>query len=110
MGMPSPYRRKRPRDLFRSQVLGVYKGPVRKAQEPKLTPYRVTLLRATAAGEVKAGQGQYVGAWRWHHGGTSVTVTKWIREFVGCGWAVVVGAHLELTEQGRNKLAEAGEG
>lgn len=104
MARPPQIRRK-PVNPFNRAALGVYKGPPRRIEPPKLTPYRVTLLRAIQAGEVKAGQGQYIGAWRWHHGGTSVTCTKWVREFVGCGWAVVVGAHPELTDAGREALA-----
>lgn len=102
MARPPAHRRKV--NPFNRAQLGVYKGPPRRIEPPKLTPYRVTLLRATAAGEIRLGQGQYTGAWRWHHGGTSVTVTKWIREFVSCGWASAVGAHLELTDSGREAL------
>lgn len=103
MARPPQVRRK-PVNPFNRAALGVYKGPPRTIEAPKLTPYRLTLLRAAAAGEVKLGQGQYTGAWRWHHGGTSVTVTKWIREFIACGWAAAVGAHLELTDSGRGAL------
>jgi hypothetical protein len=104
MARPPQIRRK-PANPFNRAALGVYKGPARTVEPPKLTPYRLTLLTATQAGEIKAGQGQYTGAWRWHHGGTSVTCTKWIREFVSCGWAKAVGAHLELTDAGREALA-----
>lgn len=104
MARPPQIRRK-PANPFNRAALGVYKGPARTVEPPKLTPYRLTLLTATQAGEIKAGQGQYTGAWRWHHGGTSVTCTKWIREFVSCGWAKPVGAHLELTDAGREALA-----
>lgn len=100
-----PHIRRRRRDPLAGQVLGVYKGPPRKLEPPKLTPYRLTLLRAIKAGEVKRGQGQYAQAWRWHHGGTSVTCTKWITEFIGCGWAHL-GKHLELTEAGKAQLPE----
>lgn len=93
-----PHIRRKPVNPFNRAALGIYKGPVRAVAPPKVTPYRVTLLKATLAGEIKAGQGQYTGAWRWHHTGVSVTVTKWVREFIACGWAQVKGAHLELTE------------
>lgn len=102
-----PTHRRRTRSPYDSAALGVYRGPNRAAPEPKATPYRVTLLRAIAAGEVKAGQGQYVNAWRWHHAGTSITVSKWVNEFLACRWARVVGAHPELTEAGAQALAEA---
>lgn len=104
-----PHIRRKPVNPFNRAALGVYKGPARTAEAPKLTPYRLTLLRAIDAKEVQAGKGQHVGAFRWHHGGTSVTCTKWVREFVSCGWATVVGAHLELTDAGRSAL-ERGEG
>lgn len=97
-------KRFKPRDPLAGQVLGVYKGAPRKVEPPKLTPYRLTLLRAADAGEIKRGQGQYALAWRWHHGGTSVTCTRWVSEFVGCGWAHEVGKHLELTDEGRKQL------
>jgi hypothetical protein len=106
--MPLPghlRRRHKPRDPLAGQVLGVYKGPRRPLVPPKVTPYRLTLLRAVAAGEVKRGQASHAGAWRWHHAGTSITVTRWITEFIGCGWAEV-GKHLELTEAGRAQITE----
>ena len=102
--MPRP--RRRPRDPFAGQQLGTYRGPSRAPEPPALTPYRVTLLRAIAAGEVKRGQGQYLNAWRWH-GATSVTVTRWIQPMVACGWAREVGAHLELTDTGKTALESA---
>jgi hypothetical protein len=104
-----PYIRRKPTNPFNAAALGVYRGPERTIEAPKLTPYRVTLLRAIVGKEVQAGKGQYVGAFRWHHAGTSVTCTKWVREFVGCGWAKVVGAHLELTDAGAAVLESAGE-
>lgn len=106
MAKPAHIRRK-PVNPFNQAALGVYKGPARTIEPPKPTPYRLTLLRAIGAGEVKAGQGQYTGAWRWHHSGASVTCTKWIREFVACEWAKPVGAHVELTDAGRAVLGEA---
>lgn len=104
MPLPGPIRRRRPHNPLAGQVLGVYKGAPRAVEPPRLTPYRLLLLRAIAAGEVKAGQGQYAGAWRYHHDGSSATVTKWIAPMVGCGWAVQVGKHLELTDKGCGAL------
>lgn len=105
--MPLPgQRRYKPRNPFNSAALGVYKGAPRKVEPPKMTPYRLTLLRAVGAGEVKRGQGQYAGAWRWHDKhGASFTVTKWIGPMVACGWVKEVGKHAELTDEGRAQLA-----
>lgn len=100
-------RRYKTRDPLAGQVLGVRKGLPRKVEAPKLTPYRLTLLHAAEAGEIKRGQGQYALAWRWHHAGVSVTCTRWVTEFIGCGWAVEVGKHLDLTDLGRKQLPAA---
>lgn len=86
------------------QVLGVYKGPPRQAEAPKLTVYRLRLLKAIDAGEVKLGTGVHAGAFRWHSAGSHSTVSKAVTPFIRCGWAVVVGKHLELTEAGRKQL------
>ena len=103
---PGPRFSRRTRSPYDGAALGVYRGPSRLNEPPRVTPYRLLLLRAIEAGEVKAGQGQYVNAWRWH-GTTSVTVTRWIREAIGCGWARVNGAHVELTDAGRQAMEVA---
>lgn len=100
MSRPPQIRRK-PVNPFNRAALGVYKGPQRQAEPPRLTPYRLTLLRAIAAKEVKRGQGQFASQWRWH----GATVTLAVLPFKLCGWTTVVGAHLELTEAGREALA-----
>lgn len=95
-----PHIRRRRKDALAGQVLGVYKGPQRTGEPPKLTAYRLTLLRAIDAKEIRAGQGSYAGAWRWH----TSTVTKAVTPLIRCGWAHEVGKHLELTDAGRQAL------
>jgi hypothetical protein len=105
MPLPAHLRRRKPRDPLAGQVLGVYRGPQRVSEPPTLTAYRLRLLKAIAAGEVKLGTGSYTGAFRWHcSGGAHSTVTKAVTPFIRCGWAVAVGKHLELTEAGRAQL------
>ena len=103
MPLPPHIRRRKPNPLA-GQVLGVYRGPQRTTAPPKLTPYRRTLLRAIDFKEIKAGQGSYAGAWRWQ----SATVTKAVTVLIRCGWAAVVGKHLELTQAGRDALDTGG--
>ena len=106
--MPLPVRHRRPRDPLAGQVLGVYRGPARVSEPPTLTAYRLRLLKAIAAGEVKLGTGVHTGAFRWHHQQSHSTVTKAVTPFIRCGWAVAVGKHLELTESGRKQLTPTG--
>ncbi len=103
--LPPHIRRRKPNPLA-GQVLGVYKGPARAAEPPKLTAYRLRLLKAIDAGEVKLGTGVHAGAFRWHVSGAHSTVTKACTPFIRCGWAVVVSKHLELTEAGKAQLPE----
>jgi hypothetical protein len=108
MALPAHLRKRaKARSPFDGAALGVYRGPRRVSEPPKLTPYRATLMRAIAAGEVKRGQGQYANAWRWHHNGQGITCSKWVNEFIACQWAKVVGAHVELTETGQSALDSA---
>lgn len=99
--MPSYPRRRSSR--FDSQVLGVR---VRQAEQPptelKATGYRLTLLKAVAKHEIKAGQGSHVGHWRWH----GSTVTKAVDQLLAAGW-VSGGKTAELTVAGRRVLEEA---
>jgi hypothetical protein len=92
------------RDPLAGQVLGVYRGPQRASDPPTLTAYRLRLLKAIAAGEVKLGTGVHTGAFRWHHQQSHSTVTKAVTPFIRCGWAVAVGKHLELTAAGRAQI------
>jgi hypothetical protein len=65
-----------------------------------MTVPRAKLMRAIAAGEVKAGQGSYVGDWRW----AGTTVTGRVNQLLRAGWAEVVKRHVELTDAGRKAL------
>lgn len=103
MPLPPHIRRRKPNPLA-GQVLGVYKGAPRVGEPPKLTPYRLRLLQAIQAGEVKLGTGVHAGAFRWHSAGAHSTVTKAVTPFIRCKWAVAVGKHLELTEAGKSQL------
>lgn len=104
-----PPMRRRPKALHDRAALGTYRGPARLTPAPKVTPYRATLLRAIDAGEVKAGTGQYRNAWRWHSAGVHVTVSRWVIEFIACGWATG-GPTPALTEAGQAALDGASDG
>lgn len=95
--------RRRPKALHDRAALGTYRGPARLTEPPKLTGNRLMLMRAIAAGEVKAGSGQYVNAWRLHQGGAHVTVTRRVNELIACGWATG-GPTPALTEAGQAAL------
>jgi hypothetical protein len=95
--------RRRTRDPYAKQVLGVYRGPRRTTEPPKLTDHRLLLLRAIGDKEIKRGHASFANQWRWR----GVTVTKSVQPFLGCGWAREVGAHLELTETGQTALGGA---
>lgn len=95
-----PQIRRRTANLYDRAALGTYHGPARTTEPPKATPYRLTLLRAIAAGEIRAGQGQYVNAWRWQ----GSTVTKHVTLLIRCGWAKPAAAHVELTPAGQAVL------
>lgn len=98
-----PRRHKNP---FDKQVLGVAVRRAEAAQEPvllKLTEPRIKLMRAVEAGEVKAGQGSYIGDWRW----SGLTVTARVTQLLKAGWAEVEGKHVTLTEAGKTALGGA---
>lgn len=101
-----PHIRRRHKSPYDKQVLGVAVRRAESAQAPaplKLTESRATLMRAIANGEVKAGQGQYVGDWR-HDG---ATVTARVVQLIKAGWAEPVRRHVELTEAGTAALGGA---
>lgn len=102
-----PIRRK-PRNPYDKAALGVYRGPARLNEPPALTPYRRRVLEAIGRKEIHRGKGQYERAWRWSDDGIVVTASKWVDEALRCGWAKVVGAHVELTTDGQAALARAG--
>lgn len=106
--MPNPIRRRRPASPYAKAVLGVR---VRTGDTPprelKPTIPRQRLMEGIERGEVKAGVGSYRGGYRWHHGGNSETVTNRVRELKAAGWARDGEHHVELTEAGREALAEA---
>ena len=100
--LPGHYRRKH-RSPFDRQVLGVAVRRAEAAQDPivlNLTEPRLKLMHAVAAGEVKAGQGSYVGDWRW----SGLTVTARVVQLFRAGWAEVEGKHVTLTDAGRSQL------
>lgn len=105
--MPLPgHMRRRHKSPYDKQVLGVAVRRAEAAQDPvllKLTVPRVQLMNAVAAGEVKAGQGSYIGDWRW----SGLTVTARVVQLMRAGWAEVEGKHVALTEAGKTALAGA---
>lgn len=99
MPLPGHHFSRRRRTPFDKQVLGVAVRRAEAAQEPivlKLTEPRIKLLTAIDAGEVKAGQGGYIGDWRW----SGLTVTGRVQQLFRAGWAEVSGRHVALTEAG----------
>lgn len=108
MSLPAHLRKRaKAKSPFDGAALGVYRGPERLTDAPKVTTYRRSILQAIADGEVKAGQGQYTNAWRWHSDKSkqSTTITKSVVQFIRCGWARVVGSHVELTPAGETALS-----
>lgn len=95
--------RRRPKSPYDRAALGTYRGPARLIEPPRITAYRAMILRAIQAGEVKAGTGQYLRAWRHHKDGVHITVTKTVNEFIACGWATG-GPTPALTEAGTKAL------
>src|SRR5687767_10112941 len=107
MTLPAHLRKRaKAKSLYDGAALGTYRGPERTTEPPRLTTYRRSILQAIADGEIKAGQGQYTNAWRWHSHASkqSTTVTKTVVEFIRCKWAKVAGSHAELTEAGQSAL------
>lgn len=110
MNLPAHLRKRaKAKSPFDGAALGTYRGPERLTEPPNLTAYRRSILQAIADGEVKAGQGQYTNAWRWHSAASkqSTTITKSVVQFIRCGWARVNGSHVELTEPGQAALGGA---
>lgn len=104
--LPGHHYSRRHKNPFDKQVLGVAVRRAEAAQEPvvlKLTLPRIQLMKAIGAGEVKAGQGSFVGEWRW----AGLTVTARVVQLMRAGWAGSAGKHVELTDAGREALAGA---
>jgi hypothetical protein len=102
--MRPPYIRRKLRSPFDKAALGVLvRRAERGVQQLNVTEYRLTLLRAIERKEIKAGRGSFDGHWRWH----GSTVTAACLEMLHARWVEPVGAHLELTDAGRDVLAKA---
>ena len=97
---------RRPRNPFANAQIAPYR--VRRALAPpvelKPNTVRLVLLSAIKAGQVKPGQGQYVGGWRWD----GVTVTNRVNQLANAEWIKIHDApkrRLEVLELGDRILA-----
>lgn len=98
--MPPNRRRRSP---FDNAALGVRVRTAERQPTPlNMTLARMQLMHAIAAGEVKPGQGQYAGGYRWH----GETVTARMRQLISAGWAVG-GRRPALTAAGAEALRAA---
>lgn len=102
--------RRRAVSVYDQAALGVYRGPARLYDEPRMTAYRRRVLAAIGRKEVFLGKGQHAQGFRWNDGGAKTTVTRTVNEFIRCGWAHTVGAHVELTDKGWTALGGGGAG